>query len=237
MVHAGDARAVQRRHRARAADLLLPERGDGQPRRHRRAVERECLARLQGRRHRQLLGQSALDRREGRRGGQDLRRDPVHPRDGQPDAGHLPGVVAAWLGGGLSAAQPSGDRGIHRDPPPHRRRSQPQGAEPAPRHSGAGRVHARGGGRRCVDADLAEGRRAGALDLRARPVDPYSDGADRDRGAVPDLLRPREQQPPGAPQAGGAGGEDLQSVFRDHPAHRHRPARPAAHRRVLPVQP
>ena len=37
----------------------------GQPGWHRRAVERECLAGLQGRRHRLLLGQSALHRREG----------------------------------------------------------------------------------------------------------------------------------------------------------------------------
>ena len=93
-----------------------------------------------------LLGQSALDRREGGRGRQDLRRDPVHPGDGQSDAGDLPGLAAARLGGGLSAGHPSGDRGVHRDPPANRRRSESQGAEPASRHPGVRRVHARGGG-------------------------------------------------------------------------------------------
>ncbi len=73
--------------------------------------------------------------------------------------------------------------------------------------------------------------------LRPRPLDPHPHRPDRDRRAVPDLLRPREQQPPGAPQAGRPGGENLQPLLRDHPAHRHRPARPAAHRRLLPVQP
>ena len=82
VVHAGHAGAVERRHRPRPADLLLPERGVRQPGRHRRAVERERLAGVEGRRHRLLLGQSALDRREGGRGRQDLRRDPVHPGDG-----------------------------------------------------------------------------------------------------------------------------------------------------------
>ena len=85
VVHAGDARAVERRHPARPADLLLSERGVGQPRRHRRAVERERLAGVEGRRHRLLLGQPALDRRKGGRSRQDLGRDPVHPGDGQPD--------------------------------------------------------------------------------------------------------------------------------------------------------
>ena len=192
VVHAGDAGAVERRHPARPADLLLPERGLRQPGGHRRAVERECLAGLEGRRHRLLLGQSALDRREGRRGRQDLGRDPVHPGDGQPDAGDLPGLAAARLGGGVSAGVASRDRGVRRDPPPHRRRSEPQGAEPAPRHPGVRRVHARGGGGRAVAAAVAEGRDAGALDLGARAVDPHPDGADRDRRAVPDLLRPRE---------------------------------------------
>jgi ribonucleoside-diphosphate reductase alpha chain len=98
VVHAGDAGAVQRRHHARPADLLLPERGldslDG-------IVglwnENVWLAR-QGRRHRQLLGQPALDRREGRPERQDLGRHPLHPRDGQPDAGDQPGLAAARLG-------------------------------------------------------------------------------------------------------------------------------------------
>ena len=49
----------------------------------------------------------------------------------------------------------SGDRGIRRNPPPDRRRSEPQGAEPASRHPGVRRVHARGGGGRAVGADLA----------------------------------------------------------------------------------
>ena len=38
--------------------------------------------------------------------------------------------------------------------------------------------------------------------------------------AVPGVLRPREQRPAGASQAGGAGGEDVQPVQRDHVADR-----------------
>ena len=75
----------------------------------------------------------------------------------------------------------------------------------------------------------------GALDLGAGAVGPHPDGADRDRRAVPDLLRPREPRAARASQAGRAGGEDLQPVQRDHPAHRPRPARHGAHRGVLPV--
>ena len=235
VVHAVDAGPVERRHPARPADLLLPERGVRQPGRHRRAVERECLAGLEGRRHRLLLGQPALDRREGGRGRQDLRRDPVHPGDGQPDPGDLPGLAAAGFGGGLSAGLAPRDRGVRRDPPPDRRRSEPQGAEPAPRHPGVRRVHARGGGGRAVGAAVAEGRNAGAVDLGARAVGSHPDRADRDRRAVPDLLRPREPRAAGASQAGRARGEDLQPVLRDHPADRTRPARHGAHRGVLPV--
>ena len=119
---------------------------DGQPGRHRRAVERERLAGIQGRRHRLLLGQSPLDRRAGRRGGQDLRRDPLHPGDGQPDAGDLAGLAAARIGRGVPADVAPRGRGIRGNPPPHRRRSEPQGAEPASRHPDARRLHARGGG-------------------------------------------------------------------------------------------
>ena len=126
------------------------------------------LAGVEGRRHRLVLGQSALDRREGRRGRQDLGRDPVHPGDGFADAGDFAGLAAARFGGGVPAGVASGDRGVHRDPPPHRRRSESQGAEPASRHPGARRVHARGGGGRAVGADLAEGRVGGAVDLGAR---------------------------------------------------------------------
>ena len=146
-----------------------------------------------------------------------------------------PGLAAARLGGGLPAGLASRDRGVRRDPPPDRRRSEPQGAEPAPRHPGLRRVHARGGGRRAVAAAVAEGRDAGALDLGARAVGPHPDRADRDRRAVPDLLRPREPRAARASQAGRAGGEDLQPVLRDHPADRARPARHGAHRGVLPV--
>ena len=39
-----------------------------------------------------------------------------------------------------------GDRGVRRDPPPDRRGSEPQGAEPASRHPGVRRVHAGSGG-------------------------------------------------------------------------------------------
>ena len=57
-----------------------------------------------------------------------------------------PGIAAARVGGGVSAGLAPRDRGIHRNPPPDRRRSEPQGAEPAPRHPDPGRLHARGGG-------------------------------------------------------------------------------------------
>ena len=97
---------------ARLADLMLFERGDRQPGRHRRTVERKRLARVERRRHRVVLGQSALDRGEGRRGRQNLRRHSVHSRDGQSDAGDFPGLAAAWFGGGVSAGIAPGNRGI-----------------------------------------------------------------------------------------------------------------------------
>ena len=46
VVHAGDPGAVERRHRPRPADQLLSEQRRRQPRRHRRHLERECLAGL-----------------------------------------------------------------------------------------------------------------------------------------------------------------------------------------------
>ncbi len=119
--------------RARPADLLLPELGRGQPRRHRRHLERERLAGLQRRRHRHLLGRRALDRREGEGQRPDLRHHPVHPRDGLPHAGDQPGLAAPRLGGGLPRRAPSGDRGVPRDPQALGR-LQPQVPEPAPRH-------------------------------------------------------------------------------------------------------
>ena len=45
VVHAGDPGAVERRHQPRPADQLLPQLGLRQPRRHRRHLERERLAR------------------------------------------------------------------------------------------------------------------------------------------------------------------------------------------------
>ena len=75
----------------------------------------------------------------------------------------------------------------------------------------------------------------GALDLRPRALDPHPHRADRDRRALPDLLRPREPRPPRAPQARRPGGEDLEPVLRDHAADRPRPARHGAHRGLLPV--
>ena len=59
-----------------------------------------------------------------------------------------------------------------------------------------------------------------AQDLGPRALDPHPHGADRDRRALPRLLRPREPRAAGAPEAGGAGGEDLQPLLRDHPADR-----------------
>ncbi len=61
-----------------------------------------------------------------------------------------------------------GNRGVHRNPPPDRRRSEPQGAEPAPRHPDPRRLHARGGDGRAMGAAVAEGQVGGALDLRPR---------------------------------------------------------------------
>jgi ribonucleoside-diphosphate reductase alpha chain len=72
-----------------------------QPGRHRRHLERECLAGLQWRRHRHLLGQGPLHRREGE-DRPDQRHHPLHPCDGLADPGHQPGLAAARLGGGLS---------------------------------------------------------------------------------------------------------------------------------------
>ena len=83
--------------------------------------------------------------------------------------------------------------------------------------------------------DLAQGRRGAAQGLGARAVDPHPDGAGRDRRALPDLRRPREQGAARAAEAGRPRGQDLEPVLRDHAADRRRPSRQAAHRRVLPV--
>ena len=151
-----------------------------------------------------------------------------------PHAGHQPGLAAPRIGGLLPAGQPSRDRGIHRDPPPDRRRSQPQGAQSPPRASHLRRLHARGRERRGVGAGIAEGRRGAAQGLGPCALDPHPDGAHRDRRALPGVRRPREQRPARAPQARGPRGQDLEPVQRDHAADRHRPSRQAAHRRVLP---
>ncbi len=125
------------------------------------------------------------------------------------------GSAAVYLPVGASR-----DRGIHRDAPPDRRRSEPQGAQPASRHPGAGRFHARGRGGRAVGAGLAQGRQHRPPGFRAGAVDPHPDRADGDRRALSDFLRPREPRPAGAPETRRAGGEDLQPVQRDHAAHR-----------------
>ena len=63
---------------------------------------------------------------------------------------------------------------------------------------------------RAVEADeewalrQPEGRRGAAQDLGALAVDPHPDGAHRDRRALPDLRRPREQGAARASQAGRA---------------------------------
>ena len=98
VVHAGDAGAVQRRHRPRPSDQLLSEQRLRQPRRHRRHLERECLAGVEGRRHRHLLGPGARHRRAGRAQRQDQRHHPVRPRHGLADAGDQPGLAAPRLG-------------------------------------------------------------------------------------------------------------------------------------------
>ena len=81
-----------------------------------------------------------------------------------------PGLAAARFGGGLSAGVASRDRGVHRNPPPDRRRSESQGAEPASRHPDPRRVHARGGGGRAVGAAVAEGRVAWCASISARAL-------------------------------------------------------------------
>ena len=82
VVHARDPRTVERRHRARPADFVLPQLGPRQPQRHRRYLERECLAGVARRRDRHLLGQRPRHRRAGRPQRQDQRDHPVRPRDG-----------------------------------------------------------------------------------------------------------------------------------------------------------
>ena len=73
---------------------------------------------------------------------------------------------------------------------------------------------------RAMAAAVAEGQVGGAVDFGARAVGADPDRSDRDRGAVPGVLRSCEQRSAGAPQAGGAGGEDVQPVQRDHAADR-----------------
>ena len=151
LVHAGDAGAVERRHRPRPADQLLPQQRLRQPRRHRRHLERECLAGVPGRRHRHLLGPGPRHRRAGRPQRQDQRHHPVRARDGLPDAGDQPGLAAPRLGRLLSRHLAPGDRGVPRDPQALGR-LQPQGAEPPPRRARHRRVHGGGARRRRVGA-------------------------------------------------------------------------------------
>ena len=84
---------------------------------------------------------------------------------------------------------------------------------------------------------VAEGQDGGAVDLRPRALGPHPDRPDRDRRAVPGVLRPREQRAPRTPQAGRPRSEDVQPVQRDHASDRRGSPRQSAHRRVLPVQP
>ena len=139
----------QRRHRPRPADQLLSEQRLRQPRRHRRHLERECLAGVQGRRHRHLLGQRPRHRRAGRPQRQDQRHHPVRAGDGQPDAGDFAGLAAARLGRLLPRHLAPRDRGVPRDPQAVGR-LQPQGAEPPPRRARHRRVHGGGARRRRV---------------------------------------------------------------------------------------
>ncbi len=143
VVHARDAGAVERRHRARSAHLLLPQLGARQPQRHRRYLERECLACVARRRDRHLLGQCPRHRRAGWPQRQDLGHHPVRARDGFADAGDQPGLAAARVGGGLSRRVAPRDRGIPRNPQTLGR-FQPQGAQPAPRRVADRRLHGSG---------------------------------------------------------------------------------------------
>ena len=193
------------------------------------------MARGARRRHRQLLGKSALHRREGRPERADLGRHPLRARHGFAHPRHQPGKPAARLGGGLHAGEPPGDRGVRGAAPAHRRRPQPQGAQPASRRAGAGRLHARGRGGRGLGAHQPARPQRAAPHPRPRPLDPHPDGPDRDRRALYHLHRPCEPRAARAPQAGGPGGEDLQPLRRSRAADRPRPSRRRAHGRVLPL--
>ena len=126
---------------------LLSQQRPRQPRRHRRHLERECLAGRARRRHRHLLGQCPRHRRAGRPQRQDQRHHPVRPGDGFADAGDQPGLAAARLGRLLSRHLAPGDRGVPRDPQALGR-LQPQGAQPPPRRARHRRVHGSGARRR-----------------------------------------------------------------------------------------
>ena len=167
LVHARDARAVERRHRARPADQLLSELGPRQPRRHRRHLERECLARLARRRHRHLLGQCPRHRRARRPERQDQRHHPLRPRDGFADARDLAGLAAARLGGLLSRRLASRDRGVPRNPQTLGR-FQPQGAQPPPRRAHHRRLHGSGARRRRMDLRAPRTSPTAARSMRAR---------------------------------------------------------------------
>ena len=140
LVHARDADLEQRRHAARTADLVLPELGRGQPRRHRRHLDRKRLARVERRRYRHLLGRGALDRRARQRQRADLGHHPVRARDGLAHARDLAGLAAPRLRGRLPRRASPGDRGVRRDPQTLGR-LQSQEPEPAPRHRDHRRVH------------------------------------------------------------------------------------------------
>ncbi len=138
-----------------------------QPRGHCRDVERKRVARRTRWRHRHLLGQCPRHRRGGRPQRQDQRHHPLRAGDGQPDAGHQPGLAAPRLGRLLSRYLAPGDRGVPRDPQALGR-LQPQGAEPAPWRARLRRLH--GGGARRRANGRCRARRTAPSAARSTPA-------------------------------------------------------------------
>ena len=219
---------------ARPADLLLSQRGAGFAGRHRRDLERECLARLQRRRHRHLLGPGPLDRREGE-GRRDLRHHPLHPCDGRADAGDQPGLAAARLGGGLSRHPSSGDRGIPRNP-----QGRPATSTARASTCITASTSPTSSWKRCATNAMFALRSPKNNEVMrevecAATLAAHSRNPPADRRALSPVHRHGEPRAAEASARAGPEGLDLEPVQRDHAADRHRPSRRGAHRGVLPV--
>ena len=225
----------QRRHRPRPADLLLPEQRRRQPRRHRRHLERECLAGVQGRRHRHLLGQRARHRREGRPERQDQRHHPVRPGDGSPDAGDQPGLAAPRLGRRLPRHLASRDRGVPRDPQADRatstaRRSTCTTACSSPTSSWTRCATATSS--RCAARRTA---RCAARSTRARCSRSWSRRASRPASRTSSSSTTVNKAMPKHHRDLGLKVTTSNLCSRDHAADRQRPPRRRPHRGLLPL--